>query len=165
MKLLPNFLLLLLTALLIAACDIEYTPTLYDRPDSYKLNYAIAHGETELVKRIIERGFPINAPFPDDEYENRPLNTAAYYGHREIVEYLLSKGADINALNKSNARTALLTAVWKNRNDVAKYLVLAGADASVTTAAGMTMIEFARRCRNDEFADWFENRPVGATHQ
>ncbi|CAG9319994.1 unnamed protein product [Blepharisma stoltei] len=57
------------------------------------ISLAAMHENKNLIKRLIQAGFNINAR---DSAGNIALYYAAKHGKIDIVEYLLKKGADIN---------------------------------------------------------------------
>jgi len=58
---------------------------------TYLLSRATKWGHLEMVKWLIEKGFPI-----DGHDSVVPLNYAFSEGHNQVVEYLLNKGASID---------------------------------------------------------------------
>lgn len=54
------------------------------------LTLAAAHGHTDMVKALIDRGADVNAK---DGTGWTPLHAAAYGGHPEIIRLLLERGA------------------------------------------------------------------------
>lgn len=61
------------------------------------LNDAIAKGDLQLVKTLIEiKGYsPNHTGFTG--WNHMPITVAAQFGQRKVMDYLISKGADINA--------------------------------------------------------------------
>lgn len=60
------------------------------------LIYAAAHGHTETVKMLVDRGADVNAA---DVTGWTPLHAAAYGGHPEIIRFLLGRGARLTPDN------------------------------------------------------------------
>lgn len=81
-------------------------------------------GETELLARYLEGGFPVDHPDPDG---NTVLMLAAYHGHADTVAVLLERGADPDRLN-ARGQSPLAGAVFKGEDDVVRRLLAAGAD-------------------------------------
>jgi len=73
------------------------------------LSKAAEKGNLEMVKWLIEQGFPIDGDEPLDEDEKLvPLASALYEGHYDIVEYLLEKGASIDRVIEEDGFMDLL---------------------------------------------------------
>lgn len=81
-------------------------------------------GETELLRRYVTGGFPVNHPDPDG---NTVLMLAAYHGHPGTVSMLIAAGADVDRTN-SRGQSPLAGAIFKAEDEVAALLVTAGAD-------------------------------------
>ncbi len=59
------------------------------------------------------------------------------------IQALLAKGADINAQDASNGYTPLMYAIVYNKFDAFRYLMMSGADVSITTLDGRTALHIA----------------------
>jgi hypothetical protein len=107
---------------------------------------AVSEGRLDTVRYLIEViGFDVNARM--GRYRTTALHKCSYYGgpqDHEICHYLVSKGADINAVNTTNARTPLLTSIWKHNNTNARFLLSKGADPSIPNARGQDACVYAR---------------------
>lgn len=102
-------------------------------------------GRNEALARAVESAnieavyFLVNVAKADvngvtGRYQETPLSIAAYYGtkaHQKIAEFLLSHGADIDATGLTS-KTALMTAIWKENTDFAKFLLKNAANPSAT---------------------------------
>lgn len=120
-------------------CDTEdiincKTKTLPDRNTA--LDAAAGGANIEAVRFLVDVAkADVNGTVRDSD--RSPLMSAAYYGtkkHQEVAAFLLLRGANINATRNTRPfDTALLTAIWKNNLDFAKFLIDNGADPSVTS--------------------------------
>lgn len=92
------------------------------------LDLAAAGGHHEVARVLLENG-GANRANPNIAGKNgsRPLSTASARGHLGIVVLLLEKGAYVNATDDVG-RTALYMAVLAGHLEIARRLVLAGAD-------------------------------------
>ncbi len=102
----------------------------YDTP----LTQAVRKGELGLVKFLIEEmGAKLEQTTPkgtfmyDVSKDAHPLGVAASSGDDEMVGYLLSKGARTD-VTFEKGKTALMEAVSRGHNSVARFLIGAGAD-------------------------------------
>ena len=116
------------------------------------LSDAALTGNTELVKSLLDYGYPYNelsmahtlnqaicadslelVRYLCEEYSvsttytgaglDSPLETAAFRGNPEIAAYLISRGADV-----AQEETCLSNAVMKGHLEMARYLLEQGAD-------------------------------------
>ncbi len=78
---------------------------------------AIAKGDFEMVKKLIEMGSDVNAY----SHEKTPLMYAARYNHLEIAKLLIANGAKIK-VRDPRGRTALQYAELSNANEVVSLL-------------------------------------------
>jgi ankyrin repeat protein len=88
------------------------------------LTLAAAHGHTDLVKALLDRGAVVNAR---DGTGWTPLHAAAYGGHPEIIRLLLERGA---VMPESNWYTPSPLSVAETLNHQAAVDVLKQASAS-----------------------------------
>ncbi|XP_048578543.1 ankyrin repeat and KH domain-containing protein 1 isoform X2 [Nematostella vectensis] len=124
------------TALMEASMDghVEVARLLLDHgaqvnmpADSFEspLTLAACGGHVELATLLIERGAYLEE-VNDEGYT--PLMEAAREGHLEMVSLLLDHGADIHVQTEETQETALSLACCGGFQDVAAYLLQAGAD-------------------------------------
>ncbi|XP_054716232.1 ankyrin repeat domain-containing protein 40-like [Uloborus diversus] len=73
------------------------------------------------------------------------LLEASAYGDENNVKELLKSGVNINAQNSVNGWTALHWAAKRGHSNVVNYLLLNGADASLTSNHGETPFSLARK--------------------
>lgn len=78
-----------------------------------RLSQALVNGNFEVVKAIIEGGFPVNGLVPVNHRHDTmpPLHMACVHGHDEIARWLLSQGADPSIPREKDEATALNLAV------------------------------------------------------
>jgi ankyrin repeat protein len=110
------------------------------------MDLACLHGDSMSVQILLNAGAE---PDGVNDYKHfgrfEPiwhLHQAAYGGHVEVVDMLLKAGATVD-LQCGEGETALFMAVYKNRTDVVRRLLAAGANSSLKVN-GETVIEFAR---------------------
>jgi ankyrin repeat protein len=88
-----------------------------------KLDFAVARGNVEMARLLIELGVDVNAP---TAYPLSPLFNAAYTGKTELVELLLDAGAEVNAPSYQGM-TPLVGAIVRGHTDVVTLLISNGA--------------------------------------
>ena len=96
--------------------------------DSYgyqPINIAVAYGQLELVKTLIELGADVDqgtgSSTSTTTSNDTPLIIGAYYGYVDIVEYLVKIGAALDRQN-SEDKTALDYAREQGHQEVEKIL-------------------------------------------
>jgi len=122
-----------------------------NRAGETALMWACLQGELDLAKRLIARGAQVN------QAGWTPLHYAAIAGHLSVVQYLLERNAYIDAPSP-NQSTPLMVAARQKQTTVAKYLVEAGADPSLSNEAGLTAADYFARSGESETADWMRAR-------
>jgi ankyrin repeat protein len=126
---------------LIAACA---------RSDAAKVR-AIAAGETDVVRELVEQGGKLLAEF-------------AGVGNTDGVRQLLDLGVNVNALTEdgdpysdiAKNSTALHSAAWRARPGTVKFLIERGAAVNALDAKGRTALALAVRACVDSY--WKERR-------
>ncbi|XP_061171515.1 uncharacterized protein LOC133181010 [Saccostrea echinata] len=102
----------------------------------------VKNGQINDVQKFVEEK---GADVVNKEVEGRfPLHFAADYGQSQVIEYLVSKGANINQKDKHNI-TPLLAAVWEGHVSSVETLLKLGADKTVTSPDGQSLIECAEK--------------------
>ncbi|MEA3399941.1 MAG: ankyrin repeat domain-containing protein [Armatimonadota bacterium] len=110
------------------------------------LPLAAAHGDAEVVRRLISDGADVNQP---SEAGSPPLVLAAKHGRTDIVKVLLDAGADVNGRD-SLGRTALHTTARLEGTEIARLLLAAGANVSaVQNTGGTPLHEAALGCHEE----------------
>jgi len=123
--------------LIAAGADIHRQDTYGNEP----LYYACLCGEPTTIRALLDRGAD---PFRGNKNGHTPLMAAA--GHTD-TETLTTMINDIDATRQDtlnvadkDGRRALLSAVSRRRADNARVLIDAGADVSVRTKRGVTIL-------------------------
>jgi ankyrin repeat protein len=127
---------------------------LYADDPSNDLDWAIAKGEIEEVKKILSE-HPELADVPFVKNPNwRPLQWAAINRHVDIVEYLLELGVNVDARN-NDGETALLivTTDLDADTDIARVLINYGANVNARDSDGLTPLKNATQTRNEELVE------------
>lgn len=116
------------------------------KQDQAQLFEAIRSQDLNSVKELVAVGnVDLDPPTRPNEV-NKALAYASIYGNLEIVKYLLSQGVEIDG-RIAYGGTALLRASEIEKNDVAEYLVRAGADVNVPNSFGISaMVGYAINC-------------------
>lgn len=113
------------------------------------LSAAIANGDFESARKMIERGADLEAK--DSGAGASPLHFAVMKGNRPIVELLVTRGADVNSRTK-NGTTPLHTAVLYARLEIAEFLVGKGANVNAASVSGATPLALAIAAKNEPIA-------------
>ena len=117
-----------------------------NKRDSYGLTplyRAARHGNTRLVKRLLQKGADVNM---QTDCGFTPLHIAAFWGEFEIVQMLLQKGADPNITNGagwSPLHSASLSAGLEGRKRVIECLSKHGAKIDAKDDHGWTPKDYA----------------------
>lgn len=103
-----------------------------DTPFGTWLQVAAAHGQTDIVKYLVEYRMDINKSTGISD--GGPIKSAAFKGHLDIVKLLYDNGA---VLDVSEAvKNPLFAAIYNGHIDIAKYLIDKGIDLSATYHLG-----------------------------
>jgi ankyrin repeat protein len=113
------------------------------------LSLAVGNGSARMVARLLTAGANADLMLPSGE---TPLMTAAWVGSVDVASLLLDKGAKINHQEGAKGQTALMWALFENHLEMARLLVLRGADIRLRSASGMTPLLFVARQGNVEAA-------------
>ena len=106
--------------------------------DRISLDDAAAQGRTDIVKMLLNRGEPIDAP---DYNTHSALYRATENGHVEVVKVLLDRGASMDATTHDGS-TTLHVAAESGHSKVVKVLDR-GASIDATTDGGSTALYLA----------------------
>jgi hypothetical protein len=85
---------------------------------------------------------------------NKDLWKAAYNGTIESIKHLMRKGVVIDSQNR-RGETALIIAVKRNRFEIVKLLLNAGADRDIKTKKGLNAKTYAHKIKNVRILDLF----------
>ena len=113
--------------------------TARDSDGRTELHRASEKGETDTVKRQLEKGADVTAR-DSDGYT--PLHWASWAGKTEVVELLLAWCSNINAGSIYNW-TPLIGASYRGHTDTVRVLVDKGADPTVKDNDGQTAADVA----------------------
>ena len=115
---------------------------------------AAGTGDLRLVRQLVEAGAPVAELCPCADHESA-LVTAVNIGATDVVDYLLDHGAPVDGGAFDGGSTALHVAVHRERHDLVRRLLAAGADPAATdghgrTAADWGALKAARRPEADD---------------
>jgi uncharacterized protein len=117
------------------------------------LHVAASHGQTEIVKRLVEMGQDVNTY--GGIAGGAPLSLAAAQGHLDIVKYLLSHGAQLDVSEPE--RNPLFSAIYGGHTAIAKLLIDHGIDTHVkysgTSMRDMDALAFAQERGQHQIAE------------
>ena len=103
---------------------------------------AAGTGDVRLVRLLVEAGAPVTDLCPCVGHESA-LVTAVNIGATDIVDYLLDQGASPDGGSFDGESTALHVAVHRERHELVRRLLAAGADPAATDAHGRTAADWA----------------------
>ncbi|CAH8606472.1 unnamed protein product [Heterobilharzia americana] len=111
-----------------------------DQAGRNPLHWAACGGHLELVKVLLAKGFDKDSK---DQSNWTPLMIAVSAGRENVASYLISQEhADVNAIN-STGQCCLHYCASKNRLELARQLLLAGAKPNVHDWGGITPLHRA----------------------
>ena len=122
-------------------------------------------GDLRLVRLLVEAGAPVADACPCANHESA-LWAAVNIGAADVVDYLLDHGASVDGGAFDGEATALHVAVYRERHDLVRRLLAAGADPAATDAHGRTAADWgalktARRAEaNDGDVLWTRIRAI-----
>ncbi|MFZ4733515.1 MAG: acyltransferase family protein [Pirellulales bacterium] len=99
---------------------------------------AIRADDRAAIERLLAGG--ATAAAPDGEFSLPPLHWAVLVGHDEVVRRLITAGADVAAGDRQG-NTALHSAAFMGRTDLAQVLLDHGADPQARNATGVRPVE------------------------
>lgn len=110
-------------------------------PDKTTVLHAAVHGgRLDIVKALLERGIPADAPSEDKE---TPLHCTPYENRLEIARLLIANGADVNATTRRSGRAPIHGAAYHHRTDIVSLLLEHGADPNHRTSGKGTPLHSA----------------------
>ena len=117
--------------------------------ESRALHAAIAEGDSETVRILVEGGADVDAR---TNFGEPALHEAIDLENREMVRILVAAGADVDIKN-SFGDPALHHAILTGDNDLVRMLVDAGADVNITNAFGDSALSRAVDEGNNEILE------------
>ncbi len=112
------------------------------------LHFSAQERDVQRVKELLGAGFPVNQ---FDELGKTALHYAAENENIEIMQILLDAGADVNAQDISVVgNTPLGDIAGLCSFEIAKRLVDAGADPTITGWMGMSALDRAKKRKKPE---------------
>jgi len=127
-----------------------------DVPTPELLN-AARWNQQDTVERLLSAGADVNARDSDGR---TALHMAARYGHVEIAQSLLRHGASVDVRSSSGGDTPLFLAVGSVWAPVVRLLLDHGADPSIRTADGWSLLHSAAAVDEVDL----RTQPRGAEH-
>ena len=103
---------------------------------------AAGEGNVAKMKKLLEKGFDIEARGLRNSYKNTALHLAIKNGNETTMQFLLSLGADVHAKNAING-TALHFAAHSGKKRIVDLLLEQGADIESKTFRGSTALMLA----------------------
>lgn len=100
-----------------------------DRWKEGALSTAAQHGQIEMMRLLLKRGFDVNGSGED----RRPLLDAVEHGRGEVVDFLLKHGASPN-IEDSSGKTALHYACREGERELAELFISKGIDVNSADA-------------------------------
>ena len=123
-----------------------YGTNLYNFINEYGANalfYAIARGNNEIAKLLLERGADANIVASYGPYGNiTPLALASTLGLTDIISSLLIGKSSIN-FKMRDGRTALIWAAISGKSEAVNTLINSRADLNIADNDGKTALMFA----------------------
>jgi len=98
-------------------------------------------GDLRMVRLLVEAGAPVADACPCANHESA-LWAAVNIGAADVVDYLLDHGASADGGAFDGEASALHVAVYRERHDLVRRLLAAGADPAATDAHGRTAADW-----------------------
>lgn len=124
-----------------------------------RLRTACAQGDLVLVKRLLSQGADVNSTDGDGW---SALHYAAAAGCVEVVKTLIEAGTNLNTQSKKTGWTPLyFAAASESSLDAAIALLNAGADVTLTDAAGRTPFDMSNgRAVREYYESWLAAKAI-----
>ena len=119
---------------------------LKDKAGRTPLHLAAEWTNADIVNLLLDKGARVNQK--DDESGFTALHHAARFGNKDAAEVLIARSADINAKDKQS-HTPLYVAVHHDYK-IAELLINKGADSSIRTEPGKTLLQLAQQRKQIE---------------
>jgi ankyrin repeat protein len=123
-----------------------FPPNLRNERGDSLLMLACYHGQHDAARTLLDHGA---APELQNDAGQTPLGAAAFKGDIAIATLLLDRGAGVDSAGP-NGKTALMLAAMFNRSEIALLLLARGANPFLKDAAGVSIIDAARRMGADD---------------
>ncbi|KEY71713.1 hypothetical protein S7711_02941 [Stachybotrys chartarum IBT 7711] len=121
------------------------------------LLHVVFLGQTLMVKELLEAGADPSSVFEVKVRGWTPLIYAASYDKKKMVEYLLDHGAEVNGFNLAR-ETALYWTAMRGNEETAAVLLNAGADWTIESAEGRTVLSLAKSGGHNGIVQMIEDR-------
>jgi uncharacterized protein len=102
--------------------------------------FFISKGRIDVCRKYLESGMDMNVR---DSAGTPMLNIATRNEQILCISWLLDNGADINAVSADRGYTALMDAVWRGNEDIARLLISRGSQMNMVNKEGQTMLVLA----------------------
>lgn len=140
-------------ALIKAEADVNAKDNIEDSP----FLYAGAEGRLEILRMTLKHGADLTSV---NRYGGTALIPAAHHGHVETVRELLKTDIDIDHVNNLGWTALLETVILGNGGstyiEIARLLIEAGADVTISDNQGVTPLQHARARGYHEIARLIE---------
>ncbi len=103
---------------------------------------AVRSGDVRLLRLLVEAGAEVDGVCGCADRESA-LITAVNLGAVDAVEYLLEQGAPVDDVAFDGGSTALHVAVHRERHELVRLLLAAGADPTVEDGSGRTAADWS----------------------
>jgi ankyrin repeat protein len=113
--------------------------------DETALMMAALKGQTDWVRRLLERGAQVNKPGWS------PLHYAATGPEPAVVQLLLERGAQVDAVSPNKSTPLMMAARYGDAASV-DLLLAKGADPKARNDRGLNAADFARLAKRDALA-------------
>jgi ankyrin repeat protein len=113
--------------------------------DETALMMAALKGQTDWVRRLVDRGAQVNKPGWS------PLHYAATGPEPAVVQLLLERGAQVDALSPNRSTPLMMAARYGDPASV-DLLLAKGADPKARNDRGLNAADFARLAKRDALA-------------
>ena len=122
------------------------------------LGDAALRGHVDVVRELLGLGVAVDG---GDESGETALVRASRYGRADVVRVLVVEaGADVNKAVKEG-KMPLIWACQREKKDVVRVLLEAGADAGIVDEDGWTALDVARDNGHDDVVQLFEGEGSG----